>query len=95
MENTKAAIENAKIKSEHITDDDIDTKYRIVQPAKKATHNLPVYKSLGSESKMEAFHPILANFGNTNCTPELADALVYSVTAQYNCFIQAIRISEY
>lgn len=88
---TKPAIEYAKLKATHITDLDIANKYRIVQPAKKATHGLPIYKSLGSESKMEAFHPVLANFRNTACNPYLAATLVYSGTSQYN---QSVRERE-
>ena len=84
MHDTKNAVEKAKEKCEFITDPDIDTKYRMIKSSKHTKHNLPVYKSQGSESKMESFHPVLANFGNSSCTPQLSDSLGLAGTAQYN-----------
>ena len=95
-QDTKLAIQNAKEKAEHISDpDDIETKYRIVKPSKNIKHDLPVYKSQGSESKMESFHPVLANFGSTAWSRDLADALGLSSTAQYNRSIrERVRVDS-
>ena len=83
---TRSAVDNAKSKAEYITDPHL--KYRAVQPPKTVKHDLVVYKSLGSESKIETYHPQLANYANTNCSAELADALGLAGTAQYNRSIQ-------
>ena len=93
---THDAIENGIKNAQYITDIiPMKDKYRVVQPSKQQKSNLPTYRAQFGESKLEAFHPILANMANSGSSRELVDDLCLAGTSYYNrCITEKIKIDE-
>ena len=85
---TREAVENCKIKSQHIQDPVGLDLYERILPHPNSPHGLIEYLSRRGESNLEAVHNMLANFGNSGMRESLADNLNLTGTARYNLSIR-------
>jgi hypothetical protein len=82
---TKIAFDEQVIKCQFIGDVlPTSDLYTAIPPGPRSTHGLYEYISHRGESNLESFHLFLANFGNTNTNPALADVLHLEGTATHN-----------
>ena len=88
-EGTKCAVVNAIKKLHHVIPK-IPTEqlFRVANAPPKAKHNLPICRSVGSESPLESFHAILGNMGNTNMERDTTDAFALLGVARYNARVR-------
>ena len=89
---TKDAIKNCCEKAQYVPDVlPIEQMYDTIAPSPNSKHQLPEYLSRRPESKIEAFHDRLSNFGNSGMRDSLADNLNLMGTARYNLGIRHKR----
>ena len=79
----KVATEQLK-KVEHVTDVENTEMYQEIPPGPRSTHGLSKWKCDRPESPLEKFHELMAHFGNTGMSKQLADTLTLGGTAEYN-----------
>jgi hypothetical protein len=86
---TKTAFDEQMIKCQFLGDvipsSDLYTK---IPSGPRSTHGLSEYISHRGESNLESFHSLLANYGNSNTNPALADVLHLEGTATHNVKIR-------
>ena len=82
---TKSAIQNCKQKAQFLQDPlPLEQMYDVIKPNPNSKHGLNEYLSRRGESNLEAFHLLLAHFGNSGMRRSLADTLNLTSTARYN-----------
>ena len=86
---TKKAVQECQKKAKHLQDPlPLEEMYYTIAPHPKSKHQLPEYLSRRGESNLEAFHLLLAHFGNNGMRASLADNLMLTGTARYNLQIR-------
>jgi hypothetical protein len=86
---TAKAVEEGIKSCEYIGDIlPLDDMYTVLPATFNSTHGLQEYISHRVESRLEQFHGPLANYGNSNMNPGLADTLHLTGTAKYNVTIR-------
>ena len=93
---TKEAMKNCKLKAQHLQDPlPIDRMHSVTPPNPNSRQRLPECLSHRDESNLEAFHLMLAHFGNNGMRESLADNLNLTGTARHNLAIRhKMRLSR-
>jgi len=85
---TKSAVENCKLKAQHLQDPlPLEQMHAVVAPNPNSPHGLNECLSQHGESNLESFHLMLAHFANCGKRESLADNLNLSGTARHNLAI--------
>ena len=89
---TRDAIKNCCDKAQCAPDPlPMDQMHDIIPPNPNSKHQLTEHPFRRSESKIEAFHDCLSNFGNSGMRDSLADNLNLMGTARHNMSIRHKR----
>jgi hypothetical protein len=78
---TEKATRNQFEKVRYVLDSENAAPYRAEPPSSRSAHGLTKWVSNRPESSLEKFHELLANYANTGCRENLAEALVLQGTA--------------
>jgi hypothetical protein len=81
---TEKATRNQFEKVRYVLDSENAATYRAEPPSSRSAHGLTKWVSNRPESSLEKFHELLANYANTGCREDLAEALLLRGTAEYN-----------
>jgi hypothetical protein len=66
--------------------------YMEIPPGPRSTHELSEYILHREESNLESFHSLLADYGNLNTNPALADILHLEGTTTHNVKIRHYKL---
>ena len=93
---TKEMVGNCKLKAQFLQDPlPLERMCSVVPPNLNSQHGLPEHLSYRGESNLEAFHLMLAHFGNNGVQETLADNLNLTRTARHNLTMRhKIRLSK-
>jgi len=88
-QDTKPAVDNCKLKAQHLQDPlPLQQMHSAIEPVENSAHGLTQHASHRGESNLEAFHLMLAHFGNNGMRESLADNLNLTGAARHNLSIR-------